>query len=99
MQIAFYASTPSYRSVFKLHGWGRTAEQLSQLAAKGQWGEMGTLIDDEILNTFAVVAEPGEIPSALQTRYKGLADRLTVYKPFIPGDQDGFWGNLIKEWK
>src|SRR5512142_2985127 len=32
-QIAFYASTPSYRSVMSLYGWGEVAEQLSAHAA------------------------------------------------------------------
>ncbi|HEX7973398.1 MAG TPA: TIGR03617 family F420-dependent LLM class oxidoreductase, partial [Anaerolineales bacterium] len=39
-QIAFYASTPSYRPVMALHGWDEIAERLSGLAARGQWGEM-----------------------------------------------------------
>ena len=65
MQIAFYASTPSYRKVFSLHGWGDVAEQLSGFAASGKWAEMGDLIDDEILNTYAVVAEPDEILSLI----------------------------------
>ena len=99
MQIAFYASTPSYRRVFSLHGWGDIAEQLSGFAANGKWAEMGNLIDDEILNTFAVVAEPGEIPSALVSRYQGLADRLTVYAPYVPGERDNFWQNLVTDLK
>jgi probable F420-dependent oxidoreductase len=99
MQIAFYASTPSYRVVFALHGWEEIAEQLSAHAAKGQWGEMGGLIDDTILNTFAVVAEPEEIASALRSRYQGLADRLTIYAPFIPGERDAFWKQLINDLK
>jgi len=99
MQIAFYASTPSYRRVFSLHGWGDVAEQLSGFAAKGKWAEMGDLIDDEVLNTYAVVAEPDEIPSALLSRYQGLADRLTVYAPFVPGERDDFWKNLVTDFK
>jgi probable F420-dependent oxidoreductase len=95
MQIAFYASTPSYRPVFKLHGWDDVAEALSSYAAQRQWGEMGGLIGDEILDAFAVVADPEELPGALKARYKGLADRLTLYTPFIPGERDGFWKRLI----
>ncbi|MCJ7432955.1 MAG: TIGR03617 family F420-dependent LLM class oxidoreductase [Anaerolineales bacterium] len=54
-QIAFYASTPSYRTVMDLHGWGTLAEQLSGFAAKGEWAEMPMLITDEILNEFCLV--------------------------------------------
>ena len=36
-QIAFYASTPSYRSVMDFHGWSDAAEKLSAYAARGEW--------------------------------------------------------------
>ena len=94
-QISFYASTPSYRNVMKVHGWEETAEQLSSLAAHGRWGEMPDLIDETMLKTFAVLAEPAEVPSALADRYTGLADRLGLYLPFIPGERDKFWTALI----
>jgi probable F420-dependent oxidoreductase len=99
MQIAFYASTPSYRGVFEQHGWGEIAKKLSGYAARSQWGEMGSLIDDEILSAFAVVADPKDVPAALLERYQGLADRLTVYIPFIPGERDEFWEYLISSIK
>ncbi len=95
-QISFYASTPSYRPVMALHGWEEAAEKLSSLAARGRWGEMPALIDDEMLRTFAVVVSPGEIPAALAGRYGSLADRLTLYLPFIPGERDEFWLSLLK---
>ena len=97
MQIAFYASTPSYRRVFTLHGWDSVAEQLSTLVRRQKWGEMGELIDDEVLNAFCTVAAPQELGAAIRERYQGLADRLTVYMPFTPGERDHFWRNLILE--
>jgi len=96
-QISFYASTPSYRKVFELHGWDDVATQLSGLAARGKWGEMPELINDEILSAFAVVADPEDVPYALRERYEGLADRLGLYIPFVPGERDEFWRDLIKE--
>ncbi len=96
-QIAFYASTPSYRKVFELHGWEEIAGRLSRLAARGQWGEMPGLISDEMLATFAVVADPQDMPYALSERYGGLADRLGLYIPFRPGERDEFWRHLLKE--
>ena len=97
MQIAFYASTPSYRPVMALHGWEQTAEQLSYLAPRGQWGEMPGLISQEMLETFAVVCKTAELPARLQERYNGLADRLALYLPFNPAERDEFWKNLILE--
>jgi len=95
-QISFYASTPTYRPVFALHGWEAVAEQLSIHAAKSEWGEMFGLITDDILETFCVVSDEAGLPAALKGRYQGLADRLTLYTPFTPGERDGFWKRLVE---
>ena len=94
-QIAFYASTPSYRPVMELHGWDETARQLSSLAARGAWADMAGLIHDDMLREFAVSASPGDLPAALLERYQGLVDRLGLYIPFVPGERDEFWKTLL----
>ncbi len=96
-QISFYASTPSYRPVMALHGWEETAEKLSGMAARGKWGDMPALIDDVMLETFAVVADPDDLASALLERYRGLADRLGLYIPFVPGERDDFWRMFVNK--
>ncbi|HEY3311531.1 MAG TPA: TIGR03617 family F420-dependent LLM class oxidoreductase [Anaerolineales bacterium] len=99
-QVSFYASTPSYRPVLDHHGWLEVGEKLSALAARGQWGEMPALISDDILVEFCTEASsPTELAAALKQRYAGLADRLTLYIPFIPGDKDAFWNELAAEFK
>ncbi len=60
-QIAFYGSTPAYRGVLELHGWGDLQTELNALSKQGEWVKMGDLIDDEILDAFAVVAEPEQL--------------------------------------
>lgn len=75
-RIAFYASTPSYLSVMELHGWGEVAARLSKMAREGEWGAMSNLISDEILNEFAVLAEPDSLFDTLRERYQGLVDRV-----------------------
>ncbi|HSK65932.1 MAG TPA: TIGR03617 family F420-dependent LLM class oxidoreductase, partial [Anaerolineales bacterium] len=87
-QISFYASTPSYRSVMDLHGWGGVAENLSAHAAKGEWMEMPMLITDEMLSEFCLVTEESKLAEGLKQRYAGIADRLSVYTPFVPGEKD-----------
>ena len=94
-QIAFYASTPTYRPVMELHGWGDTADRLQVLARKGVWQEMAMLIDDEMLDVFAVVCSPSDLPEKLAERYAGLVDRLALYVPFIPGERDEEWSELL----
>lgn len=74
-QLAFYASTPAYRPVLELHGWGELQTEAHQLTRQGRWQEMGALITDEILNTFALVCEDiDRVPALLQARYAGLVD-------------------------
>lgn len=95
-QVAFYASTPSYRKVFELYGWEEIAEKLSMLAAKKRWEEMPDLISDEMLAEFAAVCDAADLPEVLQERYKDIADRVTIYVPFVPGERDDFWRHVRK---
>jgi probable F420-dependent oxidoreductase len=81
-QIAFYGSTPAYRGVLELHGWGDLQTDLNALSKQGEWVTMGGLIDDEILNTFAVVAEPEQLGPALHARYGDIVDRISFYAPY-----------------
>jgi alkanesulfonate monooxygenase SsuD/methylene tetrahydromethanopterin reductase-like flavin-dependent oxidoreductase (luciferase family) len=90
-QISFYASTPSYRPVMDLHGWGGVAEQLSAHAAKGKWMEMPMLITDEMLGEFCLITEEDNLADELKKRYDGIADRLNLYSPFVPGERDEWW--------
>jgi len=96
-QIAFYASTPSYRAVLAHHGWGEVGEQLSALAARGRWAEMPALIDDTLLAAFAVEAPLAALGPLLRARYAGLADRLTLYKPYQPGVDEVGWNRIIAD--
>ena len=98
-QLSFYASTPSYRAVMDFHGWGETAEKLSAHAAKGEWAEMPMLITDEMLNEFCLVTSPEKLAPGLKKRYDRIADRLTLYSPFVPGERDGFWKGLAKQFR
>ena len=80
-----------------LHGWSDAAEKLSAHAARGEWAEMPMLITDEMLNEFAVVTEEDKLAEELKKRYAGIADRLTLYTPFVPGEKDEWWKHLAYE--
>lgn len=75
-QIAFYASTPAYRPVLDRHGWGELQPELRRRSLQGDWAAMAGLIDDEMLGTFAVVAEPDRVAEALAARCAGAIDRV-----------------------
>ncbi|GFG75213.1 LLM class F420-dependent oxidoreductase [Mycobacterium botniense] len=80
-QIAFYGSTPAYRKVLELHGWGDLQTELHELSLRGQWETMGSLIDDEMLEAFAVVADLGELAAKIRDRCDGVIDRVLPSLP------------------
>jgi probable F420-dependent oxidoreductase len=81
-QIAFYGSTPAYRGVLELHGWGALADELHALSVAGRWEEIGGLIDDDVLHAFAVVGGADEVAEELLTRYSDTMTRMTLYTPY-----------------
>jgi len=92
-QVAFYGSTPAYRKVLDLHGWGDLQGDLNRLSKEGRWAEMGDLIDDEILAEFAVVAPVDEVGAAMVDRWGGALDRISFYAPYSL--RDGAWADIV----
>jgi len=86
-QIAFYGSTPAYKGVLDIHGWGELQPRLNELSKRGEWDAMGELITDDVLDAFAVVAPPEKVVGAVKARYSGLVDRLSLGLDFLPPDQ------------
>lgn len=82
-QIAFYASTPAYLPVLKCHGMEDLQVEANNFMREGKWAELAGLIDDDVLETFAVVGTPAEVATQIAARYKGKVDRISpvVYQP------------------
>lgn len=74
--IAFYGSTPAYRGVLETHGWGGLQDELNALSKRGRWEDMAELVDDEMLDTFAVCGEPAVVAERLLARYGGICTRV-----------------------
>ena len=98
-QISFYASTPPYKVVLEIHGWGEIAEQLTFLANRRKWDEMPQLITDEMLDTFAVRGPWAELPDKVLARYDGLLDRVSYYFPFRPNQNRENWQTTMAGFK
>ena len=90
-QIAFYASTPPYRPVFELEGWGDIADQLKARAARGRWDEMPALITDDMLDRLALTGTWKELPQKILLKYSGLLDRVSYYFPLVPSENEEGW--------
>ena len=92
-QIAFYASTRTYRRVMELHGWGDVCDRLHSLSSRGEWGRMPSEVGDDVLREFVVEGSWDEIGSIIRKRYAGSVDRVRVYMPF---DGEEHWRSLAR---
>jgi probable F420-dependent oxidoreductase len=81
-QIAFYGSTPAYRAVLDMHGWGDLAERLNAMSRRQEWVEMAAAIDDDVLDAFAVSGDAAEVADKLRARFGGVIDRISLYTPY-----------------
>ena len=79
--LAFYASTPAYRPVLDVHGWGDLQPELNAMSKQGRWQEMATLIDDEMLHTIAACGSPADVAAHIRDRVDGVSDRICLYQP------------------
>lgn len=93
--IAFYGSTPAYRAVLETHGWGDLQADLHVLSKQDRWEEMTALVDDEVLNEFAVVRRPGDVAAELVRRYEGRVDRVSFNAPY-ESDPD-LWTSVLAD--
>ncbi|MFG2959398.1 LLM class F420-dependent oxidoreductase [Streptomyces sp. NPDC048291] len=97
-QIAFYGSTPAYRGVLELHGWGGLGDELHALSTsrrEDKWEAMTALVDDEVLNTFAVVTEPDRVAGEIRRRYGALVDRVSFYTAYEIDAE--VWEPIVRE--
>lgn len=77
-RIAFYGSTRTYHDVFENHGFDDIGMELHELSKEGEWQEMAALIDDDVLDAFAIRADPEDLVDAVEEKYGGIADRVSL---------------------
>lgn len=79
--ISFYGSTPAYRPVLEMHGWGDLQDELNRLSKENRWQEMVPLVTDDIVNEMCAHGSPSQIASTIKQRFSGLADRIGFSVP------------------
>ena len=94
-QIGFYGSTPAYRPVLELHGWGELQDELNALTKRGAWDQIADAVDDEILHTFAIVGTPEEAVEEARRRYGDVCSRVSLTIP--EGADPDRWGGLFEQ--
>ncbi len=68
-QIAFYASTKSYRKVMEIHNWEGIADKLYRMSVDGKWDQMPKLITDNMLEEFLVVSNVRELKKNIKRKF------------------------------
>ena len=96
-RVAFYASTPAYLPAFETQGHGEVARQLQALSRAQRWEEMPGLVDDEMLDTYAVIAAHDELAAKLKARYGRVATDLQVALPISTAADQAVARELITE--
>jgi probable F420-dependent oxidoreductase len=81
-QIGFYASTPAYRVVLDVHGWGDLQPRLRDLTRSGDWAGMANEVHDDLLHAVAVVAPPADVAEEIRRRYGSVLDRVALNAPY-----------------
>ena len=76
-RLAFYGSTPAYRVILDMHGWGDLQPELNRLSKSGDWTTMSSLITDEMVDAFSVRGTPDEIGPRVRARYGDLVQRVS----------------------
>jgi probable F420-dependent oxidoreductase len=95
-QIAFYASTPTYRPFLAYHGFEALGRELSVLAREGRFADMPARVPDALLDAVAVSTEPARLAHAIRARYAGdLIQRVYPYAPIPASDPGGRLAALV----
>ena len=87
--LGFYGSTPAYRRPMEAVGYGELQPELNKLTRENRWDELPQLVDDSLVEHFAVIGEPQQLGARLAERYAGLADSLGIYAPYAA--EPGLW--------
>ena len=96
-QIAFYASTPGYRSFLEFHGEIDAGKQLSALMREGRFEEMPSLVSDALLSAVAISEADGGLARSLLTRYAGdLVQRVALYDGVPPDADEQAWRTFVR---
>ena len=96
-QIAFYASTPSYRTFLEFHGEVKAAERLRVLMREGRFDEMPGLVSDDLLCAVAISEADGDLAKSLHARYAGgLVQRVMLYESIPLAADEQRWSRLAR---
>jgi probable F420-dependent oxidoreductase len=91
--LSFYGSTPSYRPVLEVEGWGDLQSELNTLSKQGRWDEMPPRIEPAMLSRLAACGTPAEVAADIRARFGDRVDQICVYTPYAI--DEACFGDLV----
>lgn len=85
LQLAFYATTPSYKPILELHDRKDLPRLLRRAFVNRDLDEMARLVDDELLDSIALAGIPEEAIGRLAA-WEGAAQRVILGVPWFGAD-------------
>jgi hypothetical protein len=76
-QVGFYASTPAYRVMLDVHGWGDLQPTLQQLVREQRWGDLAAQVPDEVVDAFVCTGSPVNVARQVAARADAV-DRVAL---------------------
>lgn len=92
LQVAFYATTPNYAGVLRIHGREAVYSEVRRAFVRGDHERMVDAIDDDLLDAIAIAGRPDEARDRLAA-WEGIADAAILVPPFY-GVDAGFGREL-----
>jgi probable F420-dependent oxidoreductase len=81
LQIAFYATTPSYGAILELHDRKGLPRLLRRAFVSRDLDSMARLVDDELLDAIAIAGRPDEATERIAA-WQGIAERAILGVPW-----------------
>ncbi len=81
LQLAFYATTPNYAGILRLHGREAVVGEVRRAFVRGDHDRMVAAIDDELLDAIAIAGPIDEARERLAP-WRGVADRAILAPPW-----------------
>ncbi len=88
LQIAFYATTPSYKPILEMHDRRDLPRLLRRAFVSNDRAGMAELIDDELLDAIAIAGRPEEVLDRVGA-WEGVAERAILGVPWFGLDAAG----------
>jgi len=94
-RIAFYGSTPTYRVVLEVLGYGDLADRLRQMVAARRMDELPAQVPDAVVDAVVIRGSYADVGRQLRAKYAGLVDRVASYWPLTLADRAG-WTRMVE---